>query len=65
MLAEHGTQRQEHGTRLWALLMLEMWFRTWIDNDSNQPVSDADNPFAELAAPARQPEVTERGAAKA
>lgn len=65
MLHEHGTQRQEHGTRLWALLMLEMWYRTWIDNDSNQPVSDADNPFAELTAPARQPEVTERGPAKA
>ncbi|WP_295137675.1 asparagine synthase (glutamine-hydrolyzing) [uncultured Reyranella sp.] len=62
MLAEHVTQRQEHGTRLWALLMLEMWFRTWIDNDSNQPVCDADNPFAELFAPAvaRQSEVAER-----
>ncbi|GEP58622.1 asparagine synthase (glutamine-hydrolyzing) [Reyranella soli] len=49
MLAEHNTQRQEHGTRLWALVMLEMWFRTWIDKDSNQPMSDDDNPFAEIA----------------
>ena len=49
MLSEHATQRQEHGTRLWALLMLEMWFRTWIDSDNNQPVRDENNPFAELA----------------
>ncbi len=55
MLVEHRTQRQEHGTRLWALLMLEMWFRTWIDNDSNQPMSDGDNPFAELAASGPSP----------
>jgi asparagine synthase (glutamine-hydrolysing) len=66
MLAEHQTQRQEHGTRLWALLMLEMWFRTWIDSDSNQPVSDQDNPFAGLAsrAPALRPEVSEALAAE-
>ncbi len=64
MLNEHGTQRQEHGTRLWALLMLEMWYRTWIDSDSNQPVGEADNPFAEFAASARHPEVAEGRAAK-
>lgn len=57
MLAEHTTQRQEHGTRLWALLMLEMWFRTWIDDDSNRPVRDEDNPFAELAERAPSPQL--------
>lgn len=55
MLTEHQTQRQEHGTRLWALVMLEMWFRTWIDNDGSRPVRDADNPFAELAESAPSP----------
>ncbi|WP_422002540.1 asparagine synthase (glutamine-hydrolyzing) [Reyranella sp.] len=50
MLAEHRTQRQEHGTRLWALLMLETWFRTWIDSDGSRPVSGDDDPFAEFAA---------------
>ena len=39
MLSEHRTRHQEHGTRLWALLSLEMWFRTWIDSDSNQPLA--------------------------
>src|SRR6185369_12489698 len=46
MLEEHRTRQQEHGTRLWALVMLELWFRTWIDSDSNQPLGDNDNPFA-------------------
>ena len=49
MLQEHRTGQQEHGTRLWGLLMLELWFRTWIDNDSNQPLDDNENPFAGFA----------------
>ena len=31
LLDEHCTYRANHHTRLWALLMLELWFRTWID----------------------------------
>lgn len=50
MLTEHRTRHQEHGTRLWALLSLEMWFRTWIDSDSNQPLAGTDDPFAEFGA---------------
>lgn len=46
MLLEHRTQRQEHGTRLWNLLTLEMWFRTWIDSDSNLPLEESQDPFA-------------------
>ena len=49
MLTEHRTRHQEHGTRLWALLSLEMWFRTWIDSDRNRPLSEADNPFIDFA----------------
>lgn len=49
MLSEHRTQRQEHGTRIWALIALEMWFRTWIDSDSNLPLEGASDPFAGMA----------------
>jgi asparagine synthase (glutamine-hydrolysing) len=31
LLDEHCAMRANHHTRLWALLMLELWFRTWID----------------------------------
>jgi len=31
LLNEHCAYRANHHTRLWALLMLELWFRTWID----------------------------------
>ena len=50
MLSEHRTRHQEHGTRLWALLSLEMWFRTWIDSDGNQPLAGNDDPFVEFSA---------------
>jgi asparagine synthase (glutamine-hydrolysing) len=31
LLDEHCAGRRNHHNRLWALLMLELWFRTWID----------------------------------
>jgi asparagine synthase (glutamine-hydrolysing) len=31
LLDEHCAGRVDHHTRLWALLMLELWFRMWID----------------------------------
>lgn len=49
MLDEHRAQHQEHGTRLWALLALEMWFRTWIDSDSNEPLARIEDPFAQFS----------------
>jgi asparagine synthase (glutamine-hydrolysing) len=30
---EHRTRRQRHSNRLWSLLMLEFWFRKFIDGD--------------------------------
>jgi asparagine synthase (glutamine-hydrolysing) len=34
LLDEHCSYRANHHTRLWALLMLELWFRTWIDGQT-------------------------------
>src|ERR1051326_6456333 len=31
LLDEHGAGMRNHQNRLWALLMLELWFRSWID----------------------------------
>jgi asparagine synthase (glutamine-hydrolysing) len=31
LLNEHCSATHDHHTRLWALLMLELWFRMWID----------------------------------
>ena len=31
LLDEHCNNTRDHHPRLWALLMLELWFRTWID----------------------------------
>ena len=43
LLDEHSAYRANHHTRLWALLMLELWFRTWIDgaaaSDSYRPAA--------------------------
>jgi asparagine synthase (glutamine-hydrolysing) len=43
LLGEHCAYRANHHTRLWALLMLELWFRTWIDAAA---ASDAYRPAA-------------------
>jgi asparagine synthase (glutamine-hydrolysing) len=31
VLSDHASGRQLHHTRIWTLLMLELWFQTWID----------------------------------
>ena len=43
LLDEHCAGRRNHHTRLWALLVLELWFRMWIDNAA---VSEAYRPAA-------------------
>jgi asparagine synthase (glutamine-hydrolysing) len=49
LMNEHVSSRYDHGTRLWSLICLEMWFRTYIDNDGAQILSEDENPFASFA----------------
>jgi asparagine synthase (glutamine-hydrolysing) len=43
LLEEHRTGKRLNHTRLWAMLMLELWFQMWID-----PVDPPANPPAEF-----------------
>ncbi len=38
LLRDHIGGAQQHDTRLWALLMLELWFRMWVDNGADSAV---------------------------
>jgi asparagine synthase (glutamine-hydrolysing) len=53
LLREHDRWGRAH-TRLWALLMLELWFREWIDRPhpavANGAVSASDRRSAEVKA---------------
>jgi asparagine synthase (glutamine-hydrolysing) len=49
LLEEHATGHEDHGTRIWSLVCLEMWFRTFIDSDGSRVLSDDENPYAEFA----------------
>lgn len=34
IVAEHLDGRQDHGYRIWTLLMLELWFRMFVDAEA-------------------------------
>jgi asparagine synthase (glutamine-hydrolysing) len=38
LLDEHVGGRTRHDTRLWALLMLELWFRMWVDQPAEAEI---------------------------
>jgi asparagine synthase (glutamine-hydrolysing) len=38
MLTRHLSDRENHGTRLWALMCLELWFQTFIDRRESGPL---------------------------
>jgi asparagine synthase (glutamine-hydrolysing) len=38
LLDEHRTRARDHHMRLWALLILELWFQIWIDAPTGSPV---------------------------
>jgi asparagine synthase (glutamine-hydrolysing) len=46
MLDEHCAGRNDHHRRLWALLMLELWFRMWIDDPAPAAAGCPEGPFA-------------------
>jgi asparagine synthase (glutamine-hydrolysing) len=43
LLDEHVSGQNSHHTRIWALLMLELWFRMWFDQPSEIALSVAPN----------------------
>jgi asparagine synthase (glutamine-hydrolysing) len=55
VLDRHNEGREDHGSRIWALLMLELWHRTWVDEARDAPLSGADAPFAGWARACRAP----------
>ena len=38
MLEQHNTGQQGHGTRIWTMLCLELWHRTFLDNGDHGPL---------------------------
>jgi asparagine synthase (glutamine-hydrolysing) len=36
LVDEHLARRRDHGPRLWALLMLELWCRRFLDGSGNR-----------------------------
>jgi len=38
VVREHMEKVRDHRTRLWALIMLELWYRTWIDGKARCPL---------------------------
>ncbi|WP_416898116.1 MAG: asparagine synthase (glutamine-hydrolyzing) [Minwuia sp.] len=38
VLDEHISGAEDHGTRLWTLLCLELWYQTYIDGDGREPL---------------------------
>lgn len=39
LMTRHFSGREDHGTRLWTLLCLELWFRTFIDRSDDGPLA--------------------------
>jgi asparagine synthase (glutamine-hydrolysing) len=52
LIAEHLSQRRDHASRLWTLLMLELWHREYLDRPISAGVSgNAAVPFDPTAFP--------------
>jgi asparagine synthase (glutamine-hydrolysing) len=39
LIQEHESGQMDHGTRLWALLNLELWHRTYVDEVRASPIT--------------------------
>jgi asparagine synthase (glutamine-hydrolysing) len=51
MMRRHFSDHEDHGTRLWSLLCLELWFQTFIDRRTSGPLD------VDVTAPARGTEL--------
>jgi asparagine synthase (glutamine-hydrolysing) len=49
MLDQHFSGREDHGTRIWGLLCLEMWHRTFMDGDLSGPMTVSAGPTQNFA----------------
>jgi asparagine synthase (glutamine-hydrolysing) len=55
LLADHQAGRRNAGDAVWALMNLELWFRTFIDGDGIQTLpAPAGSDHAKVVAPALQ-----------
>jgi asparagine synthase (glutamine-hydrolysing) len=50
VLDDHRSGRGSHGDTIWALLNLELWYRTWIDREGVQQLAPATRTVADAAA---------------
>jgi hypothetical protein len=48
---DHRDRRQDHRHRLWSLVMLELWFRQFVDGDSARRPGRADEAGARRLQP--------------
>jgi asparagine synthase (glutamine-hydrolysing) len=39
LIDAHRSGAEEHGARIWALLQLELWLRTYVDGEVSGPLS--------------------------
>ena len=39
IINDHRQGKNDNAYRIWAFLTLEIWFRTFIDNDGSEPIS--------------------------
>ena len=47
LLDEHQSGRVSHGHRIWALLVLELWHRQWVDGDGARQLTWCPASFAQ------------------
>ena len=61
LMAEHTSGRRDHASRLWALLMFELWHRRYLDGWSrgDGDTQDSRLPFGRVALPIKDNETTD------
>lgn len=49
MLDQHFSGREDHGTRIWGLLCLEMWHQTFMESGQSGPMTISSGPVQDMA----------------